>query len=249
MQGDLVDSAHLSACADLLTTTSPNVLIYSAMDGWRRQMVECGAELLGSALGLAERTRNRISAIEGFDVLDDRLLGQEASHELDRLQILIDVCELGVSGYQCADWLREHCHVDMGMTDHRRILATMSMADNDATANRLVESLELLVRAAESFEPPPQMHLPSPEEIELESVLPPREAFFGRTEMVPCDRAAGRVAAEQITPYPPGIPAVVPGERLDQAVVDYLRSGMDAGMNLPDATDASLERFRVVVED
>lgn len=248
VQGDLVDAAHLSACADLLMTTSPNVLIYSAIDGWRRQMVEHGTELLDKALDLARSTRVRIRGIDGISVLDDRLLGDEASHDLDRMQILMDLGELGVSGYQCADWLREHCHVDVGMTDHRRILATMSMADDEDTADRLVESLEALSRAAESFDAPPRIDLPSPDELQLESVVSPRDAFFGRTEMVPADRAAGRIAAEQLTPYPPGIPAVVPGERLDRAVVDYLRSGVGAGMNVPDATDGALDEFRVVVD-
>lgn len=74
----------------------------------------------------------------------------------------------------------------------------------------------------------------------------PREAFFGATEMVSADRAAGRIAAEQITPYPPGIPAVVPGERLNDTIIDYLRSGVEAGMNTPDAADPSLAEFRVV---
>jgi lysine decarboxylase len=58
----------------------------------------------------------------------------------------------------------------------------------------------------------------------------------------------GRVAAEQITPYPPGVPAVVPGERLNDIVVEYLRSGVAAGMNLPDAADPSLATFRVVAQ-
>jgi arginine/lysine/ornithine decarboxylase len=64
--------------------------------------------------------------------------------------------------------------------------------------------------------------------------------------MVPADEAAGRISAEQITPYPPGIPAVVPGERLNDAVIDYLRSGVEAGMNLPDPADPSAQQFRVV---
>jgi arginine/lysine/ornithine decarboxylase len=248
VQGDLVDGAHLSACADLLMTTSPNVMIYAAMDGWRRQMVEHGTELLGSALDLARRTRDRIAALDGLDVLEGRLLGDQASHDLDRLQILVDVDALGASGYQCADWLREHCRIDMGLTDHRRILATISIADEQDTTDRLVRSLELLVQAAESFDPPPKMYLPGPDEIQLESVMSPRDAFFGRAEMIAADKAADRIAAEQITPYPPGIPAVVPGERLDRAVLDYLRSGPGAGMTLPDATDATLEKLRVVVE-
>jgi lysine decarboxylase len=58
----------------------------------------------------------------------------------------------------------------------------------------------------------------------------------------------GRVAAEQITPYPPGIPAVVPGERLNQAVIDYLRSGLAAGMVLPDPSDPNLDTVRVVAQ-
>ena len=57
---------------------------------------------------------------------------------------------------------------------------------------------------------------------------------------------AGRIAAEQITPYPPGIPVVVPGERITQPVIDYLRSGLEAGMVLPDPADPSLETIRVV---
>ncbi|MDP8014754.1 hypothetical protein A6410_00035 [Prescottella equi] len=79
-------------------------------------------------------------------------------------------------------------------------------------------------------------------------MLSPRDAFFGDIEMVDAGDADGRIAAEQITPYPPGIPAVVPGERLDRAVIDYLRSGVAAGMNIPDASDTSLEKFRVVKE-
>jgi lysine decarboxylase len=88
--------------------------------------------------------------------------------------------------------------------------------------------------------------LPSPEELQLENVMLPRDAFFGPSELVSADNAAGRVAAEQITPYPPGIPAVVPGELLDDAVIDYLRSGQKAGMPLPDAADPQLEHIRVV---
>ena len=246
LQGDLVDGTHLSQCADLLMTTSPNVMLYAAIDGWRRQMVEHGTDLLGRALALAKSTRERIAGIDGLTVLEDRLLGEQASHDLDRMQILIDVSDLGVSGFQCTDWVRAHRHLDLGMHDHRRIAATLSMADDDTTTDRLVTALDDLAHAAESFDPPPPMSLPSPEELQLESVLSPRDAFFGPVEMVEADTAAGRIAAEQLTPYPPGIPAVVPGERLDQPVIDYLRSGVDAGMEIPDAADGTLLRIRVV---
>lgn len=63
---------------------------------------------------------------------------------------------------------------------------------------------------------------------------------------MPALKAAGRIAAEQVTPYPPGIPTLVPGERINQAVVDYVRTGLAAGMVIPDATDPTLDTFVVV---
>ena len=246
LQGDLVDKARLSACADLLMTTSPNVMVYAAMDGWRRQMVEHGREKLGTALELVRGLRDDIELIPDVEVLDDELLGVEASHDLDRLQILMDVSATGTTGYQAADWLRQHKQVDLGMSDHRRLLATMSFADDKATAERLLDALWAWRKAANDFDPSPPIRLPAPKEIELESVQLPREAFFNEVEVVPAEKASGRICAEQLTPYPPGIPAVVPGERLNDAVIDYLRSGLAAGMNVPDAADTSLETVRVV---
>jgi arginine decarboxylase len=246
IQGDLIDQDRLSKCADLLMTTSPNVMVYAALDAWRRQMVERGHDLLGAALKLSNQVRERIEEIPGVEVLDRELLGEQASHDLDRLQVLMDIEATGTSGYQGTDWLREHCQLDLGMTDHRRMLATMSFADDEHTVDRLISSLKRWREAAREFDPPPQIDLPSPEEIQLETVIVPRDAFFGRTEMVPAEQAAGRVSAEQITPYPPGIPAVVPGEELNDAVIDYLRSGADAGMTLPDPSDPKVHEFRVV---
>lgn len=246
LQGDLVDPIRLSACADLLMTTSPNVMVYAALDGWRRQMVEHGHELLTAELDLAKNLRKRLADIPDLQVLEDELLGEEASCDLDTTQVLMDLSATGTSGYQAADWLREHCQLDLGLSDHRRILATMSFADNKQTADRLVNAMTMWRNAADDFDRPPQIHLPAPAELQLETVALPRDAFFGPTEMVPADKAAGRIAAEQITPYPPGIPAVVPGERLNDAVIDYLRSGVETGMNLPDPADPTAHQFRVV---
>jgi arginine/lysine/ornithine decarboxylase len=246
VQGDLVDSSHLSACADLLMTTSPNVIIYSAMDGWRRQMVEDGHRLLGGALTIASNLRGTLDAVPGLHVLEDELLRREASHDLDRLQVLISVGALGISGYQAADWLRAHCQLDVGLSDHDRILATLSMADSEETVRRFVSAVGKLPAAVPSIPPPTPVRLPDPSDLELESVMLPRDAFFGRTHDVRSDEAAGEVAAEQITPYPPGIPAIVPGERINSAVIEYLRSGLEAGMELPDPADPELRTIRVV---
>jgi arginine/lysine/ornithine decarboxylase len=246
VQGDRIDFPHISACADLLMTTSPNVLLYAAIDGWRRQMVERGTELLHSALELADRMRSDINRLAGMHVLEEELIGAEASNDLDRLQILVDVSDLGISGYQAADWLREHERIDIHLSDHARIAATVSIADNDSTADRLLQALKRLTDAADDLPEPKPIRIPDPHELELETVNRPRDAFFSQFEDIKAKDAVGRIAAEQITPYPPGIPVILPGERINQEVIDYLLSALDAGMTLPDPADPSLKTIRVM---
>ncbi|GGL11749.1 aminotransferase class I/II-fold pyridoxal phosphate-dependent enzyme [Mangrovihabitans endophyticus] len=245
-RGDLIDAAHLAQCADLLMTTSPNSIVYAGLDAWRRQMVEHGTQLLSDALALAGDIRARLSKTGGLHVLHDELLHQEASHDLDPLQVLVDVSELGITGYQAADWLRENCLIDVGLSDHRRILATLSMADDSPTADRLLDAAQHLAAAAPNLPRARPVDLPAPSSFEVEPVLTPRDAFFGPTRAIPIAQAAGRVCAEQITPYPPGIPALIPGERISPELIDYLRSGLAAGMVLPDPADPTLDTIRVV---
>jgi arginine/lysine/ornithine decarboxylase len=246
LQGERVDFAHLSACADLLMTTSPNVLLYSAIDGWRRQMAEQGQELLEAALGLVERTRRQIDEIPGLRVLREELIREEASHDLDPLQVLIDLTDLEISGYQASDWLRENELIDVGLSDHARILATFSFADDASSADRLLSALRRLTAAAAELPKPKRVELPQPRELELETVNRPRDAFFSRFEDVEAKEAVGRIAAEQVTPYPPGIPAILPGERITVEVIEYLQGGVQAGMVLPDPVDPSLGTIRVM---
>jgi arginine decarboxylase len=245
-QGDLVDPEQLSACADLLMTTSPNVLVYAALDGWRRQMVEHGRDQLDAALRLADQLRSDIEGLPALHVLREEFLGAEASHDLDPLHVIIDVSGLDINGYTAADWLREHHRIDLGLSDHRRIEATLSLADNDKTGARLLAALSDLARAASSLPRAKPVDLPDLTELDIEPVMLPRDAFFGPKEPVPADQAVGRIAAEQITPYPPGIPMVIPGEKITAEMLDYLRTGLAAGMLLPDPASSDLETIRVV---
>jgi arginine/lysine/ornithine decarboxylase len=209
-------------------------------------MVQDGHRLLGRALDLAREARATIHERVGLKVLHDELLGKEASHDLDELHLLIQVDSLDISGYQAADWLRENRRIDVHLGDAQRIEVQIAAANTREDIERLVDALVDLREAAPSFDRPPMVVLPDPGELELEQVCSPREAFFGRVEDVPVQDAVGRVAAEQITPYPPGIPALLPGERVGRTVLDYLVSGRRAGMFLPDASDGELETIRVL---
>jgi arginine decarboxylase len=246
LQGDRVDPAVLKAREDLLGTTSPTSLVYAGLDGWRRQMVQHGHDLLGAAMSLADSVRERISGLPGLRVMDGEFLGPDLAKSRDPFKLVIDVQDLGISGYQAADWLREHRRVTLGLSDHRRIVAQINHSDDKDTATVLLDALDALTGAADGLPTPPPVDLPSPAELELHTEMLPRDAFFGPTEQIPVARAAGRVAAEMLTPYPPGAPAALPGEVLTQPVLDYLRSGLAAGMEIPDPADSTMDTVRVV---
>jgi arginine decarboxylase len=248
LQGDRVDPDVLSAREDLLGTTSSSALVYLTLDGWRRQMVEQGEELLGAAIARAGRIGEAVRGMGGLSLMGREVVRPGAAFDLDPLVLTIDVRPLGITGYQAAEWLRAERHVDIGSADACRISARITHGDDDETERALVDGLRALVAAAGSMERPPRVDLPEPRSLELEQATTPREAFFARVEQVPVDKAVGRVAAEMVSPYPPGVPVLAPGERISQQVVDYLTTGVAAGMLVPDAADSSMETLRVVAE-
>ncbi|MFB8776037.1 aminotransferase class I/II-fold pyridoxal phosphate-dependent enzyme [Streptomyces broussonetiae] len=246
LQGDRISPEVLKQREDLLGTTSASSLVYATLDGWRRQMAERGQELMGTALARAARIRAAVDDLPGLRLMGEEIVEAGLAAEVDRLKITVDVRDLGISGMRATEWLRAHCHVDFGASDTCRLSGTITHADDDHTEHLFVDSLRRLVENAGSIEPGPPVRLPDPPgSLELEQAVLPRDAFFAAAEHVPAEKAVGRVAAEMISPYPPGVPVVAPGEVITETVVEYLRSGVEAGMLLPDAADPTAETLRV----
>ncbi|MFE9395169.1 aminotransferase class I/II-fold pyridoxal phosphate-dependent enzyme [Streptomyces flavidovirens] len=246
LQGDLIDPQVLKSRADLLGTTSPSVIIWAGLDGWRRQMMTQGNRLMDDVLRLASHVRAEIERIPGLHVNDRTdFTGPGKAADFDPLPVIIDIQALGTTGYRAADWLRERRSTDMHLIDHRRIGAQLTHADSRATTAPLLDALKDLANHSEELAGAPVVDVPAGQDMRLEQTCLPRDAYFGDTEDVPLEDAVGRVAAEMITPYPPGIPAALPGERLTEPVLRYLRTGLDAGMNIPDPADPGLKTVRV----
>ena len=130
------------------------------------------------------------------------------------------------------------------------MVAVFGMGEDAAAAGeRLVAALRAAVEAlsAEERDPDePEAFAPPPPWGEL--VMTPREAFLGPQEVVPAREAVGRVAAESLAAYPPGIPNVLPGERLTAETLDYIQQTIDHGGTLRGASDRALRRCAWRVE-
>ncbi|WP_329414935.1 PLP-dependent transferase [Streptomyces sp. NBC_00704] len=246
LQYDRVSPEVLKQREDLLGTTSASSLVYASLDGWRRQMAEHGHDLVAGALRRAERVRRAAAELPGLRPMGQEVVDEGLAASYDPMKIVIDVRGLGISGMQATEWLRTHRHIDLGGSDTCRVSASITCADDDETEKVLVDGLRALVEAADSMERRPPVRLPAPSTLELEQAMLPRDAFFAEADHVPADRAAGRIAAEMISPYPPGVPVIAPGEVITDEVLDYLRSGVEHGVLIPDAADPSMRSLRVV---
>jgi arginine decarboxylase len=245
VQGDLIDQERLQLVFELEQSTSASALLLASIDAARRQFQRDGERLLGRAIDQAQRLRAAIAELAGFDLMGEEVMGAGAA-ALDPTHVTFDVVGLGMTGFSAADWLREHRGIHVELADHRRVMILITYADGDANIDRLVDALRALVAERETADRGDIPEVPRPGDLRMETVMLPRDAFLGATEMVPWREAAGRISAEMICPYPPGIPIVAPGEELTDVVVDYLERLAAAGVMVEGAADETLERLRVV---
>lgn len=112
--------------------------------------------------------------------------------------MIVDISALGTTGYRAADWLRAHHGVNLHVSDHRRMSAQLTHADNEDTTRALVTARTDLVDHAGDLRPAAPVDIPGPEELTLEQVVMPRDAFFGESEQTPIAEAEGRVTAEML---------------------------------------------------
>jgi len=243
-----LDGSLIDRCVTLLESTSPSSLLAGSLDAARRHAVTEGASLLAETLAALRETRDAIRAIEGLDVLDERLAGRPGVHGWDPLRLCIDVRGTGLTGYDLDPALRRIDDIHLELFGENVIVALFGMGERASPRGaRLVAALRNALdelgrephRQQEPFAPPPPWG---------ELVMPPRDAFIGPQEVVSADDAVGRVAAESLAAYPPGVPNVLPGERLTAPSLDYIRRSLDHGGSLRGASDRKLRTIRVVVE-
>jgi lysine decarboxylase len=244
---DRLDENVVDRVVTLLESTSPSALLCASLDGARRLAATRGADLLAETIGALADARERIRAIPGLDALDERIVGRAGAVGWDPLRLAVDVRDTGATGHHFAARLREH-DAHMELAAETVVVATFGMGgEAQALVERLLATIELVVAELSAEEPDePIRFAPPPAWGPLE--MPLRDAFLSPQEPIPFDQAAGRIAAEALAAYPPGIPNVLPGERLTRETLDFIAETIAHGGHLRGATDRTLSTIRVVIE-
>jgi arginine decarboxylase len=243
-----LDEDVIDRSVTLVESTSPNALLTASLDAARRFAATRGEELLSETLPTLARTREQIREIPGLDVLDERLAGRASVAAWDPLRLSIDVRGTGATGHRIAELMRAKDDIIVELYSENVIVAVSGIGETEtAPLKRLVEGLRHAVEeigpadveSRRAFaEPPPWGPLE----------LSPRDAFLGPQDVVPFEAAEGRIAAESLAAYPPGVPNVLPGERLTGPTLSYIADSLAHGGLVRGASDRTLRTIRVVTE-
>ena len=244
----LIGEDEVDRAVTLTESTSPSSLLAGSLDAARRQAAIHGRELLERTMAALAHAREEIRGIDGLDVLDERIAGRPGVHAYDPLRLAVDVRGLAANGYELATLLREIDDINLELYGQNVLVAVFGMGERGLPeAARLVGALRTAAErvgldpggAGTSFAPQPPWG---------ELVMTPREAYLGRQEVVAVAQAPGRVAAESLATYPPGIPNVLPGERLTAETLAYVQQTLELGGSVRGASDRQLRTVRVVAE-
>jgi lysine decarboxylase len=242
----LLDPAAVDRAVRLVRSTSPSSLLFASLDAARRQLAVHGDALLGRTLAAAAPTRAAIDEIEGCKVLGGTLVGRPGVAGWDPLRLVVDVRGTGCTGYEIAEALRASYDTYTELATHATVVFVLGLGQAVDPLDRLAHDFSETVRRMRRSGREPEAPRP-PSGAELHTVMTPREAFLGSGEAVPVEDAIGRVSCESIAGYPPGVPALLPGERITAEVVEYLRELTAAGARLHGAADPSFATVRVLV--
>jgi arginine decarboxylase len=255
-KGQRIRLDRLAMVLKMFLSTSPNLPMVASLDVARKQMATQGEALLTRTIELAQETRARINEIPGLYCFGEELRGRKGVYALDPTKIAVTVTGLGYTGYEASEILRRRHNIQVELADLFNLVALFTIGTTRDAAERLVQALREMARDDRELD----MFAPSGileqrlkrGNFRLPPVPPmrlrPREAFLAEAEFVRFRDSVGRICAETLTPYPPGIPVIAPGEEITPEIIDYVRLELKAGVRIQGPYDDKLRKVRVVKE-
>ncbi|ALC91138.1 arginine decarboxylase [Bacillus sp. FJAT-18017] len=243
----LVSSKRVQSILSMLTTTSTSYLLLASLDTARRRLAMDGRELIQKTIELAQWIRKSINDIDKLYCVGSEILNSKAAFDYDPTKLIISVKNLGITGYEVEKWLREKYNIEVELSDLYNILCIITPGDTQNEAEILVNALaELADEFAHKAEEPKPLEVFLPEIPLL--ALTPRDAFYSETEVVPFEESEGRITAEFVMVYPPGIPIMIPGEIITSENLLYIRKNLEVGLPVQGPEDDQIKSIRVIKE-
>ena len=241
-QGKLLNLARIEQSFETTHTTSPAGAPLASIDAVRALLQNRGEGLLASLIASVAAFKAEVQA--NFDIPIFLNPTDFAPGRFDPVKIVLRANQLGASGVEIEKELGQ-AGIRVEMADRDTVVFLTTLSDTQEDLQRLKDVLIPILQKLQ------QAVRESATSLSW-SVVPTRgismrDAYFAETELVPAEQAIGRISADLIAPYPPGVAVVAPGEILTEQIISGLATTKAAGVRIAYATDASLSKYRVVL--
>jgi len=225
-----------------MQSTSASSILMMSLDVARRNLAVHGKERISRSIEAANKLRQGVRDAGRFEELSDRFLASPGIVAVDPLRVVIDTRRGGISGHEARKILFDEHRIHVEMATDSAIVAVIG-AGSAPDMDRMLRALDALPYAGAADIPPITLPMPG------EAVMSLREAYFSPSQLVPTSACIGRVSAESLAAYPPGIPNLLPGEIITEEVVDFLlRTARSPFGHVRGAAKPDLSRMRVLTK-
>lgn len=240
---EILDINRVKKVVSMLQTTSPNYLILASLDLARRQAYLEGEKILERVIHLAEDARKKINRTHHFFSFTRKEI-QARGYDLDVTKLTINVTRSGLSGHEVEEILSKEYNIQVDAADLFNLIAILGIGSEKEDIEQLLTALEEIDKKYKGIAKNWVLQIPS---LSTEMVMMPREVFLTKkTKRVPISKGVGHIAAQSLTPYPPGIPILIPGERITKEISDYLSSLSEKALRVSGQETETLRTIKVV---
>lgn len=239
-----IDEAKVEETLNIFTTTSASYLLLSSLDIAREYLVTKGSERLDEVIEYASYFKEKMSGY--YDILDVSVLDNETVKDFDLTKLVVNVSKYNITGFQLYDILRDEYRIQVELADFHNILCILSIGDSKENVDRLISAL-IEISAKLELQEKKAVHK---DFFEIpEQVIDPRTAYFSKKISVNLRDSIGKISGEMITVYPPGIPIISYGERIEAEIIDYLEELRDNNCVIDGIADKNIEKIKIIEEE
>jgi arginine/lysine/ornithine decarboxylase len=233
---------HVRQIINLTQTTSASYLLMSSLDISRRNLALNGQKSFAKVIEMAEYAREEINDVGGYYAYGKELINGTSVYDFDVTKLSVYTRDLGLAGIEVYDILRDEYDIQIEFGDISNILAYISIGDRLQDIERLVGAMYDINRLYRKD----KAGMLSSEYIAPKVAVAPREAFYADKQSLPIRETAGRICAEFVMCYPPGIPILAPGELITGEIIEYILYAKEKGCSMQGTEDFAVERLNVL---
>ena len=241
--GKGVSEGYVRQIINLTQTTSASYLLLSSLDISRKNLALNGKKIFEKVTSLASYGIQEINKLGGLYAFSRELINGDTVFDFDPTKISVHTRDIGLAGIEVYDILRDRYDIQIEFGDIGNILAIVSVGDKILKIERLISALYEVKRLYSKDSAGMLDH----EYIEPVVMCSPQDAFYAEKKQLPLKDTLGKICAEFVMCYPPGIPILAPGELITKDALEYIIYAKAKGCNLTGAEDINTEKINIMV--